>query len=163
MNQTTTTSILLSVVGLAVLLWLGIAGVASNPVVTVNGIDTRDLGKIVALTNSQTDVTSGRYDSFESPRGTNYQVPAGQTLYLAHIEGQSGSVGGLETIRIGYSTETVDNQVASPAGAVTVMEFSLNSATTDAHRDIFIPIPEGMYPWISMTGSGNLQATGFLR
>ena len=139
-------------------------GTPDAQLVTVNGTAVRDLSTIVSLTNSQDVLTSTRYDSFEIPRGTNYRVPAGYTFYITHLEGEPGNVGGFERISIGYSTETVDNRVAIPTGSGIMFDVTLNAAKEGLdHQEIFVPIPELMYPWIQIEGAGNVQATGFLR
>lgn len=133
------------------------------PEFTLGGITVDDPTAFIPLTSSADSLTSGNYDTFESPRGSDFQVPDGKTLYIIHLEGVPVNGAGGERITIGYSTNTVDNGTI-PVGAVIVSNFTFEEATTqDVHGNIWAPIPSGMFPFLGIVGSGSVQATGLLR
>ena len=122
-------------------------GTPDAQLVTVNGIAARDMSTVVSLTNSQDDLTSGFYDSFEIPRGTDYQVPAGHIFYITHLEGEPGNSGGLEQIKMGYSAVAVNNQELNPAASSIMFDVTLDAtAAVSDHAGVFVPVPGGMYP-----------------
>jgi len=161
MNQTTTTSILLSIVGLALLLWLGIAGVASNPSYCVGTSCTKTASNIIDLTASVASITDGNYDSFNSPKGTYYLTTG--ILDIIQLNGIPLKTGG-EGIMIGYADTTVSDDVTIPAGGIIVFNSTYSGEQMTANdQPIHATIPAGMYPFIHMTGAGAVQAIGILR
>ena len=135
------------------------------PTMTIGGaLVVRDLDSVVTLTNSVNQITDDYYDTYETPRGTDYLVPTGKTLYVTHLEGNNLKGAAHERIMLGYSTDTVTNSATPPTGAVIMVNFTFEeSDISDIHEDIFMVVPAGNYPWIHLDGGGAVQATGYLR
>jgi hypothetical protein len=104
----------------------------------------------VALVSSTTPVTGGRYDSLESPRGTDYQVPAGQTLYITNWIGTPQMASGSSfTLEIGYGDTAVNNSVAAPTTPIVVYAVSWRTADgPPVNRSTWIEVPAGKYPFV---------------
>ena len=135
------------------------------PSITIGSGVEGPLSDFVALTNSQDILTADRYDSFESPRGTDYAVPAGKTFYLTALLGLPHVTGSTdEHFHIGYADDAVNDSVAAPTNPIIVCDWSWES--TDSNPivlDLFCPIPAGKYPFVYSSGAGNFQATGTAR
>ena len=128
-------------------------------------LNAENPGAMVALVNSQDILTANSYDSFESPRGTDYQVPAGQTIYITNLLGFPHSPASTsEHFHIGYGDTAVNDSVAAPTNAIIVCDYSWESADgPPAPVPMFCPIPAGKYPFVQPSGDGNFQATGEVR
>ena len=140
--------------GVTVVLWI-------QPRFEIAGATTRDPRDLVALVNSQATVQADRWDSFESPRGTDYQVPAGATTYIVQLEGVPATSTQDVSIQIGYGDTAVANATSAPDAAVIVYAITVDDGLLPAPREVLIPIPAGKYPFMLMDAAGNLQATGF--
>lgn len=129
----------------------------------IGSIETWDPTELKTLVTSQEDVTSGRYDTLESPRGTDYVVPAGKTLYIGKLQGGTGQASGANgRIEIGYGDDGVADSVSAPTNALVV--YQIRHRTSDGLRpwdeDVWIPIPAGKYPYVRLGGAGNLTVVG---
>ena len=131
----------------------------------VGGSTTRDPSDGVALVNSASPVTAGNYDTYESPRGTDYQVPTGQTLYITQLTGSPQvATSTSETLTVGYGDTAVGDSTAAPDSAVVVFVTSWESVDgAPARLDVFVPVPAGKYPFVLPSGASNVQATGLVR
>jgi hypothetical protein len=135
------------------------------PVRSIGGaMVVRDLDSIVTLTSSVNSITDNYYDTYQTPRGTDYLVPAGKKLYVTHLEGNVIKGAGNERIMLGYSTATVSNSASAPTGAVIMVNFTFEESdvNTKRHAVTFV-VPGGFYPFIHIDGGGAIQATGYLR
>ena len=139
--------------GLALFLW--ISGAAGR-------LDAGNPNAMAALVNSQDTLTAARFDSFESPRGTDYQVPANTTLYITEVVGRPNDAASTtEIVRIGYGDTAVNNSTAAPTNALVVCAYTLESSDGPALPvGLFCPIPAGKFPFIQPSGAGNYQVTG---
>ena len=132
----------------------------------VGTLETTDLTGLVALTNSQSDLTADRYDSYESPRGTDYQVPTGETLYITTLHGTADAAVVDLHIQVGYGDDAVNDAVGAPTNSVTVFEFTWRDAVDagggqSVPISVWIPIPADKYPWVRpLNVPMNIQATG---
>lgn len=127
---------------------------ASTPSWEVNDITFRNPARMIALVNSENPVTAGRYDTFESPRGTDYQVPAAGPIYLVQFHGTPlASVNAAIHVEIGYGDDAVSNSIAAPTNAVIVWNVAYPSADgLSLPVSVHLEIPAGKYPFIVSTG-----------
>jgi len=134
----------------------------NKSVYKVGSILTPDATEIVTLVNSVDTVTADRYDSYQSPRGTDYVAPAATTLYIGYLIGAPDVAGAASVhVRIGYGDDAVSDSVAAPTNAVIVWDVSYeNPANLLNPRSVWIPIPAGKYPFLQLTPGGNVQAVG---
>ena len=102
----------------------------------------------------------GPVDSFESPRGTDYQVPAGATTYIVQLEGVPATSTQDVSIQIGYGDTAVANATSAPDAAVIVYAITVDDGLLPAPREVLIPIPAGKYPFMLMDAAGNLCPSG---
>lgn len=132
---------------------------------TLNRVQLGDWQNTVALTNSVSTVTANRYDTFESPRGTDYQVPSGQTLYINNLVGHHTTHGSAHaSVQIGYGSTGVSNSATAPADAVIVFSYTEHDHDVQVEPiDVWIPIPAGMYPFLLVDQGAGYQATGVTR
>ena len=137
----------------------------SQPTYGVGAATVTDPALTVSLTNSQANLTASRYDTFESPRGTDYVVPAGQTLYITLLVGRPDTDATLNQIEIGYGDDGVANSITAPTTPVVVFAASWEATETDLPRftNLTIPIPAGKYPYLWANQSSNVQALGIAR
>ena len=102
-----------------------------------------------------------RYDTVQSPAGTDYIVPAGSTLVITHLI-YSGAIGA--TVSLGYGTGTADNATEQPEGAVFLLGTGDRSsivATGDMRSlGVFASIPAGHYPFVAGSSTGDIQIFG---
>ena len=150
---------------LATALVVSVTLVAQAGTITLGSAVEVNLNELVALTNSQDTLTADNYDSFESPRGTDYVVPTDRTLYITSVHGLPHAAASTDQhFHIGYGDDGVDNSVSAPTNAVVVCDWSWEAADgPPAVLPLYCPIPEGKYPFIQGTGAGNYQATGVAR
>ena len=134
----------------------------NKSVYTAGSILTVDPTELVTLVNSVDSLTAERYDSYQSPRGTDYQVPAGLTLYIGYLMGTADVAGAPPIhLRIGYGDDSVSDSVAAPTNAVIVWDASFEDpATIPNPRSVWVPIPTGKYPFIRMAPGGSIMAVG---
>lgn len=135
------------------------------PVIDIGrSLTVRDLDSVITLTSSVDSITDDNYDTYQTPRGTDYLVPAGKTLYITHLEGNAIKGTGNERILLGYSTDTVSNSASPPTGGVIMVNFTFEESNigTEGHEVNFF-VPGGFYPYIHIDGGGAIQATGYLR
>lgn len=133
--------------------------------ITIGSLSEGYPGDMVSLTNSQDTLTAGNYDSFESPRGTDYTVPVGQTLHvIAFIGHPEVAASTSQVFVIGYGDNAVDNSAGAPTNAIVVCALTWEAVdSAPAQVPLFCPIPGGKYPFVVSTGAGNFQATGLVR
>lgn len=115
----------------------------------VGSVETRDPTKLKALVNSAVGLDADRYDTFESPQGTDYVVPTGKTLYICKVQG-NGNIPAANIFRaeVGYGSSAVNNSAAAPTGATSVWVVEImqgNGYLMDLA--VWIPIPAGKYPY----------------
>ena len=129
----------------------------------IAGVGTRDPTDFIGLCNSQRYVVDGRFDTFESPQGTDYQVPAGKTLYIIFLAGTLDKTT-QHSLRIGYGDDGVANSASAPTNAVDVAVFALALITGGPQeRALWVKIPAGKYPWLRVDGEQwNYYAVGIL-
>lgn len=114
------------------------------------GTDTPADVKCMAATPGST-----QYMTFESPVGTDYQVPSGKIFYITKIIYSSSSSAALTAFQIGYGDTGVPAQAGAPTNAVNVT--SMFATVTNSQQytlDVFIPIPAQKYPYILTQGNG---------
>lgn len=132
------------------------------PLLTSQGITTRNPDSVVSLTNSVATVTDTFYDTF-TLGGAPYIVPAGKRLLIVHLEGVPEKGAGAERIEIGYASGFVSNSVAVPPAYTKVMAYSFEEANVgEGHGDVWAMIPSGTYPTLLVWGDASIQATGVL-
>lgn len=102
-------------------------------------------------------VTDGRYDTLQAPAGTDYQVPAGQTLITSSIDVGAGAAGVI--VEAGYGDDAVNNSAAAPTTSVSLYEQTLGIAGGLAELNTYLEIPAGKFPWLRVTGAGAWRAT----
>ena len=129
----------------------------------VGSAETRDPTLLKCLINTQTQLDLNRYDSFDSPRGTSYQVPTGKTLYITKVQGSILQAAGADVgIEVGYGDTHVEDSVAAPTNVIPIYLtkfFTINGLQLDL--DVWIPIPTGKFPYIYlMNNVGNFSAMG---
>lgn len=131
----------------------------------LNRAQLGDWQNTVALVNSVVSVSSNSYDSFESPRGTDYQVPSGKTLYINTLLGHHTTHGSAHaSIQIGYGSTAVGNSATAPIDAVIVFSYTEHDHNAQVLPiETWVPIPAGMYPFMLVDTSSAYQATGVLR
>lgn len=106
--------------------------------------------------------TVNHYMTFEQPVGTDFQVPAGNTLYITKIQWINASASG------GFYIYYGDDGVASGAPAPTnpvQLTWDYRDATANVLYDInvLIPIPAGKYPCAkAVAGVLTIQIFGML-
>ena len=111
--------------------------------------------EVITLINSSTSTpVLGRYDSFDSPRSTNYTVPTGQSLYVYAI-GWTNATSTPLTLLFGYGDTKVQNSAAAPTNLVVQY-----SATGQANGEpmllpLTVAIPAGKIPVVYIGGTGN--------
>lgn len=122
----------------------------------IGGAETRDPSELKALVGSAKNLNSGRYDTFESPRGTDYVVPAGKTLYITRVMGGHQLTGGSAAdLGIGYGDTGVGDDPSAPTNAKMLWQvtfFTVNGLNVDV--EVFLPVPAGKYPFALATGAG---------
>jgi len=135
------------------------------PSITIGSGIEGPLSDFVALTNSQDTLTAARYDSYESPRGTDYVVPAGKTLYIVSFIGWPEIAPSTdEVFDIGYGDDAVNNSASPPTNAIVVCDITWEGVDSNpVQTPLFCPIPAGKYPFVYSSGAGNFQATGTVR
>jgi len=101
-------------------------------------------GTVYATANS---VTAIRYQTLESPVGTDYQVTAGYTLYITKIVWMSNT-SGYQITEIGYGDTAVPEQVAAPTNAVAVITTLFGVAQGTQTLEGLWTIPAGKYPYM---------------
>lgn len=162
MHPSTYVAGLLTLLIAIVIIWAGLFG---GPEYQVGNISFRSAGDGVNLVSSTSPVTAGRYDTLQSPRGSAYSVPADRTLYLGSILGTPHASASLDTtITLGYANAAVSNSSAAPDTPVIV--FSYTYRTADGAllpADIFVPIPEGKYPFTFVDRPIVLSVNGITR
>tara|TARA_Y100000310_G_scaffold316249_1_gene367720 strand:- start:637 stop:1092 length:456 start_codon:yes stop_codon:yes gene_type:complete len=121
----------------------------------------------VSLTTSpaQATITAGRYDTLENPRGTDYQVPAGETLYIDRFLGLPQVAAGSNVyVEIGYGEDGVGDSAAAPTNAVAVSAFTWVSANGAPEvLEVYAPIPSAMYPYVYVSQAMAAHAWGRVR
>jgi len=154
------TAILLFVFSLAAVNYF--SGTELSALFRIGAVETHTPSDLIALTNSQVTLTAGHYDTFESPRGTDYQVDSGQTLYIIEIKGTPVASASTDTrITIGYGDDAVDNSPNPATKAVIVFEMSFRTQDgLEQLMPVWVPIPTDKYPWVSSSQAINIQATG---
>lgn len=131
-------------------------------IITRAGITTIDGSTFIPLVNSTDGITSSRYDTYEHPRGSDYQV-SGQ-FHLVRIIGTPRTTGNTPVdVHIGYGDTAVSNSAVAPTNAVTLLDLSYSSGTDLNDVIVWLPIPDGKYPWIQVTSGQlwNVQALGY--
>ena len=133
------------------------------PLFTGQSLHTRNPDSVVGLINSVPLVSDGFYDTYESPRGTPYQVPAGKRLVIVHLEGMPHKGGGPEAIELGYASTSVSNQATAAVDYTALYRYTFEvSSLSEAHHDAWVVIPAGAYPTLYLSGEGAISATGVL-
>jgi hypothetical protein len=86
--------------------------------------------------------------TFESPVGTDYQVPASNTFYITKLDVHG--IGNNNTLAvIGYGDNGVADGTTAPTNAVEVTGQYYSSGTEDvAQLSVLIPIPAQKYPYV---------------
>lgn len=112
--------------------------------------ESQQPGDFKCLTNSQQDIGSSRYDTLETPRGTDYQVPTGKTFWITKvIGGTTDGAAGVAGVAIGYGNSGVANSVAAPTNSFVMAEIDHRfGGELLVNIDVLIPIPAGNYPWV---------------
>lgn len=129
----------------------------------VGPLETRDPSELKTLVCTVDEVSSTRYDSPDSPRGTSYQVPSTKTLYIGLVLGRgnvSAGTGGI--LELGYGDDHVENSAAGPINTVAVLSMEFNVANEDFPTvECWVKVPGGKYPYIRFTGGGwSITAVG---
>jgi len=102
-----------------------------------------------------------RFDTFQSPVGTDYQVPAGSSLIITHLV-YSGAIDA--TVSLGFGTGTADNGADQPAGTTFILGTGDRSsivATGDMRTlEVWASIPASHYPFVVSSSTGDIQIFG---
>jgi hypothetical protein len=117
----------------------------------------------VSLANSATPITDGNYDTFESPRGTAYQVPNGDTLFLtAWLIGFLTSDADI-SFEVGHAADAVSNSAAPPTDPVVLFALSYHTSGGLNGLPFNVAVPGGRYPYVRATGANyNIDVVGVL-
>ena len=87
----------------------------------------------------------GRYMTFESPVGTDYQVPAGKTFYITKII--CSDVSASSGFYLGYGDTGVAEGAAAPVNYQRLTGVThVNTAYYSYPFDVCIPIPANKFP-----------------
>jgi hypothetical protein len=118
--------------------------------------DAVDVADVLVTLQPPTDqLTTGRYDSFDSPVGTSYAVPAGKTLLIVGGDAPDES-GSPALYSVGYGDTHVENSVSAPTNPVVITKFTV----TEGARELALwaEIPSGKFPFVFFDGgSGGLD------
>jgi len=116
-------------------------------------------------------VTADHYMSLESPVGTDYQVPAGQTLRITHVLYESATGGSM--VIIGYGSDAVAVGAAAPTGATSligahgaspVSPLAAETAASSYALDVYAEVPASQFPFIQASGANTrVQIFGVVR
>jgi len=87
--------------------------------------------------------------------GSNYQVPAGKTLYITRVHFNVSVAGA--AFNIGDATAAVTNSASSPANNIQTTG-SITGTTTEMIIDCFIPVAQNLFPFLK-AGSGSTNIT----
>ena len=135
----------------------------NDTIVTIGSVTSTDITRFDALVNSQILVTAGRYDSFESPEGTPYQVDTSNT-YIVSLIGKPIDSGFAANASIGYGDDAVQNSLVAPTNSVLVWDITFKNINGGEGFDILVEIPIDKYPWIKFVGSSyNFTAIAYRR
>jgi len=105
------------------------------------------------------NVAGAHYMTFETPVGTDYQVPAGKTFYITKISYSVAAATASATI--GSGTAAVGEGAVAPAGYVALTGLYYGYlAFTQYEGDAFIPIAQNLYPCL-VSGGGAVDANIF--
>lgn len=119
-----------------------------------------------SLVNRTVTATTARYDSLDSPRGTTFTVPAGQTFIITAACGVDISAGGGGVIDIGYGDDAVANSAAPPTNAVTLATVFCG-VFGGSDQELWLEIPAGKVPFafahVPAPNTWQASASGVLR
>ncbi len=100
------------------------------------------------------------FDTLQYPLGTNYQVPAGKTLYITEIVFAGDTA---KTImRVLYGDDVVTASAVPPTNPVYISPFhGAPVADVDHHHETFIYVPALKYPAVEFqVGIGVVEVHG---
>lgn len=118
--------------------------------VRIGSIGIDDITKAIALSCIP---AINNYDCMESPVGTNYQVPAGKTLYISEIKFTGDAIGC--RIQVSYGTDAIDDAAGPPANNVLLCQPHVVNAVDDtATYPVLYAIPALKYPHCLAGGGG---------
>lgn len=137
----------------------------ARPDYELGAVSFTDVSETVALVSSASPIAAGNYDSLDSPRGTDYQVPAGQTLYIAQLLGAPHTTAALDTtLSIGYGDTAVADSTSAPDALVIVFSTTYRAADgPPLPVEVFVPVPAGKYPFVLTDRAIAVQAVGVAR
>ena len=116
--------------------------------------------RVTAFAQSGGDVN--QYMTFESPAGTDYQVPAGTTLKIAKLVFQSATANaafvigyGDDAVALGGSAPTNPVSVIGVAGSPPVSPVITNEPGDHFELDVYAEIPASTYPFLQASASSS--------
>jgi len=99
----------------------------------------------------------GNYMTFETPIGTDYQVPAGKTFYMTGC--MIRAAGTIAIFNLGYGDTGVANGGTPPTNNKNVHgEFGEATSGASKYFDIFAAIPAEKYPY-ALSQNTNVHVT----
>lgn len=152
------------VIGLAIIVLAIVLAVWTRPTYHIGRANDTNPDNIVGLVSSTTPVDADNFDSWQSPRGTDYQVPSDKTTYITDITGFPQVTSGNIVMEIGYGDEAVSNSASAPTGATVVWSATWAAEAGSLQAlDVWAEIPAEKYPFVHLDQQGAIQATGVER
>lgn len=113
-----------------------------------------DLPEGIRSLSAETSAAN-RFDTLQSPEGTNYQVPAGKTFFISRIIWTGTALG--NAVVIGFGDNAVSDSVTAPTNAQnltpsTIGVFRVTVANQVQSENLLIAIPAGKFPFIKSIG-----------
>jgi hypothetical protein len=143
------------------LFWLQVGRVGSY---SAGASLTTDRSGTLQLVNSASVITDGNYDTFESPRGTDFQVPTGQTLTIAAWLAGLQTTGADAALEIGHGSTAVSNSASPPTDPIIVFSIPYRTSGGLNGQPLLAEIPAGRYPFVRVTGADyGVSAVGMVR
>lgn len=104
---------------------------------------------------------ASRYDRFQAPIGTAYQVTAGKTLHIVKLVFFNNTIG--TYIQISYGDNAISDAVTVPTNNKFITQLLANpGANLPQQLDVDLQIPASKYPHLYAAGAfGVVQAWGF--
>ncbi len=116
-------------------------------------------GRITTLVNPTLNIASGRYDSLDSPLGTDFIVPADREFHVT--DGDMPHDPPESVISFGWGDTHVENSVAAPTNDVIAFRISLDDNSPDEFS-MHVIVPAGKYPFVRYEeGTGTLDGPGW--
>lgn len=116
-------------------------------------------GRITTLLNPTLNLGNGRYDSLDSPLGTDFIVPAGFEFHVT--DGDMPHDPPESVISFGWGDTHVENSIAAPTNSVIAFRITLDDGSPHEFT-MHVIVPAGKYPFVRFEeGTGSLDGPGW--